>query len=351
MQAPEDYYIKIAGVVGGDDATGVVAALMTLKSATDEQIANHANLRIPSVRRTLYKLLNLGLVRYEEKREPEAQKTYYLWTPAVDQLEGYITNMKRVVSEKIRTKLEYLRSHVFFECGDPAHKKLTFEEAMEAFYKCPVCGKPLQQVDVGELIGRFEKRLSLLEGDVKERVEPTKMQLYPTVEEGRRILSELGASDELIRHSEKVVETTKSLLEKLKAKKIHVNEELLLAGAIFHDVGRTKTHGVEHGFIGATLLREKGYPEELALIAERHVGGGIGKTEAKKILGVERDLSPKTVEEKIVSYADKLVNGSRQVPFSQIVKQYRKKFGPNHLAAKRLLRLQKEVESLLNKKT
>ncbi len=351
MQAPDDYYIKIAGVVGGDDATGVVAALMTLKSATDEQIANHANLRIPSVRRTLYKLLNLGLVRYEEKREPEAQKTFYLWTPAVDQLEGYIANMKRVVSEKIKTKLDYLRSHVFFDCGDPAHKKLTFEEAMESFYKCPVCGKPLRQVDVSELIARYEKRLALLEGDMKERLEPAKAQLYPNLEEGEKLLMELGASEELIRHSEKVVEVTKSLIERLKEKRIHVNEELLLSGAMLHDIGRTKTHGVEHGFMGANILRERGYPEELALIAERHVGGGLGKSEAKKIMGVERDLSPRSIEEKIVSYADKLVDVSQQIPFSRVLKYYRRKFGPNHLSVKRLLRLEKEVQTLLSKKS
>jgi len=350
MQASEDYYMKIAGVVGGDDATGVVAALMALKSATDEQIANHANLRIPSVRRTLYKLLNLGLVRYEEKREPEAQKTYYLWSPALDQLEGYITNMKRVVSEKIRIKLDYLRSNVLFHCGDPAHKKLTFEEAMEFFYKCPVCGKPLQQVDVSELIGRFEKRLALLEGDVKEQVEQTKMPLYPSVDEGRKLLMELGASEELIVHSEKVVEVVKSLVQRLKEKKIHVDEELAISGAMLHDIGRTKTHGVEHGFVGANLLRERGYREELALIAERHVGGGLGKTEARKFIGVEKDFSPRSIEEKIVSYADKLISGSQQVPFSNTLKYYKKKFGRNHLSVKRLLRLEKEVQSLLSKK-
>jgi len=348
MQSAEayDHYVKVAGVVGGDDAAGVVSALIALKSATDEQIANHANLRIPSVRRSLYKLLSLGLSRYEEKRDPETQRTYYVWSPAVDQLEGYIMNMKRTIAGKIRTKLDHLRSHVFFHCDDPSHKKLTFEEAMESFYRCPVCNKPLAQVDNTDLIKRLEERLALLEGDVKEEVAERKSP-YPSLEQAREILSSRGASEQLLRHSEKVAEVVSRLLQRLKDRKIHVNVDLALAGAMLHDIGRTKTHEASHGIEGAKILREMKMPEDLALVVERHVGGGIGKGEAKKLFGLEGDLSPRTIEERLVSYADKLVAGPKDIPFSTTVKQYRKKFGRNHLSVKRLIRMEKDMRSLL----
>jgi|GEM_PF-447336 len=348
MQTTEafDHYIKVAGVVGGDDAAGVVAALIALKSASDEQIADHANLRLPSVRRTLYKLLSLGLTRYEEKKDAETQKTYYVWSPAVDQLEGYIMNMKRVIAGKIRTKLEYLRSHMFFHCGDLSHRHLTFEEAMESFYRCPLCGKPLYQIDNSDLIRRFEERLALLEGDVKEEVVERKSP-YPTVEQARKLLVSNGASEQLLRHSEKVAEVVSRLLQKLKDKKIHANADLALAGAMLHDIGRTKTHEVSHGCEGAKIIREAGLPEDLAKVVERHVGGGIGKGEAKKLIGVDADLSPKTIEEKLVSYADKLVEGGKEVSFSKTIKQYKRKFGKNHLAVRRVIHLDKEMKSLL----
>jgi transcription factor E len=348
MQSAEayDHYIKVAGVVGGDDAAGVVAALITLKSATDEQIANHANLRLPSVRRTLYKLLSLGLARYEEKKDPESQKTYYIWSPAIDQLEGYIMNMKRVIAGKIRAKLEHLRSHMFFHCGDLSHKRLTFEEAMESFYRCPMCNNPLFQVDNSDLIKRFEDRLLLLEGDVKEEVVERKSP-YPTLEEARELLVSEGASEQVVKHCEKVAEVVSRFLQKLKDRKIHVNTDLALAGAMLHDIGRAKTHQVSHGMEGGEIIRRVGYPEDLARVVECHVGGGIGKGEVKKLFGIDTDLSPKTIEEKLVSYADKLVEGNREVPFSNTMKQYRKKFGPNHLSVKRLARLDREMRSLL----
>ncbi|MGB9894832.1 MAG: HDIG domain-containing metalloprotein [Thermoproteota archaeon] len=351
MQANEDLYIKIAGIVGGDDATGVVAALVALKAATDEQISNHANLRISSVRRTLYKLLSLGLVRYEEKRDEQTQRIVFVWSPAVDQLEGFVNNMKRVISEKIKVKIDYLRSHVFFYCGNQAHPKLTFEEAVESFYRCPICGNPLHQVDVSDLIEKFEKRLTLLQGDVLELSKTQeKKAAYPTEEEAEKLLRELNAPEELIAHCKKVTEVSKKLVQKLKERRIHINEQLVIAGAMLHDVGRVKTHGVEHGVVGANLLREKGFPEELASIAERHVGGGLSKTEAKKLVGVEVDLAPRTLEEKLVCYADKLVDRDKEVPFEETLNYYKSKFGSNHLSVRRLIKLDKEIKSFLGER-
>jgi len=351
MQAHEDLYVKIAGIVGGDDATGVVAALVSLKSATDEQISNHANLRISSVRRALYKLLSLGLVRYEEKRDPVSQKIVFVWSPALDQLEGYVNNMKRILSEKIKIKLDFLRSHTFFHCGDSTHPKLTYEEAVETFFKCPICGRPLYQVDVSDLIEKFEKRLALLQSDLLETSKAQEEKsIYPREEEAEKLLRELGASEELIAHSKKVTEVAKKIVQKLKERKIHVNEQLVIAGAMLHDVGRTRTHGVEHGVVGGQILREKGFPEELASVVERHVGGGLSKTEAKKYANVEIDLAPRTIEEKIVCYADKLVDGDKEIPFEETLNYYKNKFGSNHLSVRRLMKLDKELKALLGEK-
>jgi uncharacterized protein len=217
---------------------------------------------------------------------------------------------------------------------------------MESFYRCPTCNRPLYQVDNSELIRRFENRLSLLEGDVKEEVAVRKSP-YPTLEEARQLLISEGASEQVVKHCEKVAEIVSRLLQKLKDRKIHVNVELALAGALLHDIGRSRTHEVSHGWEGGKIIRQRGYPEELARIVERHVGGGIGKGEAKKLFGVEVDLSPKTMEEKLISYADKLVENNREVPFSVTMKMYRKKFGRNHLAVKRLAKLDREMKSLL----
>ena len=64
MSISEDLYLKVAGLVGGDYAIGVVSALLELKKATDEQMATKSGLRLSSVRRVLYRLLDFSLVTY-----------------------------------------------------------------------------------------------------------------------------------------------------------------------------------------------------------------------------------------------------------------------------------------------
>lgn len=81
------------------------------------------------------------------------------------------------------------------------------------------------------------------------------------------------------------------------------------AAAMLHDVGIFLTDApgiecrgtapyIEHGPLGAALLRREGAPEWAARVAERHTGVGIG------------DMVPETMLEKLVCYADKFYSKS-----------------------------------------
>jgi len=99
------------------------------------------------------------------------------------------------------------------------------------------------------------------------------------------------------------------IAEKCRKKGYDVNLELVEIGALLHDIGRAKTHTVHHAITGAEIARSLDLPEPVISIIKRHVGGGITQKEAKK-LGWPKDIyTPQTLEEKIVSYADKLIEG------------------------------------------
>lgn len=176
MSTDEDLYLKIAGSVGGDDAIGVVSKLIQLKSATDEEIASHSGLRLPSVRRVLYRLLELNLVRYEEKRNEITQKVTFLWSPTVDQVEGYISNLRKIILNKLLNKLEFIKAHEMYRCNaNSTHGSrqspvslswLTFEEAVEFFFKCPVCGAPLEPVNTQEFINKLEEKIKQIREEI-----------------------------------------------------------------------------------------------------------------------------------------------------------------------------------------
>lgn len=80
---------------------------------------------------------------------------------------------------------------------------------------------------------------------------------------------------------------------------------------------------------------------------ERHVGSGIPAEEAVKIGLPKRDFIPETLEEKIVSYADKLIEGKHRVPFDEALDKFAKDLGADHPAIDRLRRLHMELVRLI----
>jgi uncharacterized protein len=116
-------------------------------------------------------------------------------------------------------------------------------------------------------------------------------------------------------------------------------------GALFHDIGRSKTHSVHHAVIGAQIAKDLGLPEPIIAIIKRHVGGGITVEEARK-LGWPKDVyTPQTLEEKIVSYADKLVEGSKRVSIEETIRKFSKELPPQAVA--RIKRLHKQMQALI----
>ncbi|EHP87223.1 TIGR00295 family protein [Methanotorris formicicus] len=126
-----------------------------------------------------------------------------------------------------------------------------------------------------------------------------------------------------------------------------VDLNLVRLGGLLHDIGRSKTHSIEHGVVGAEILRMYGFDERLALIAERHIGAGITKKEAIELGLSPKDYIPITLEEKIVAHADNLISGTKRVDIDFVVDKFRKMLGDNHPSVERILKLNDEINSLL----
>jgi len=159
----------------------------------------------------------------------------------------------------------------------------------------------------------------------------------------------------LILHSEKVRDKALSILEE--ARRSHpspmfdsIDENLVIAGALLHDIGIGRTHApgilcegtmpyICHGTIGAEMLREVSASkqglaelqdgvstqkvgladlqdeviESLARICERHTGSGLSRQDIldqQLPISPVRDLLPETMEEKLICLADKFFSKS-----------------------------------------
>lgn len=122
--------------------------------------------------------------------------------------------------------------------------------------------------------------------------------------------------------------------------------DLVHAGALLHDIGRSKTHGVSHAWEGAQLLREDGdWDERLVLAVERHTGAGIPRHEAVLLGLPDRDFVPLSLEEKIVAHADNLYSGSKRLSLAELEEKYLRKGLPE--AWRRIEALHRELEGHL----
>ena len=165
----------------------------------------------------------------------------------------------------------------------------------------------------------------------------------PTRAEALEILARAGCSKKVIEHCKAVSEFSVRVARAFVMRGINVNLRLVEIGGLLHDIGRSRTHSVDHGSVGEEIARSLGLPQPVVRIIERHVGGGIPKEEAKRLGWPARDYLPETWEEKIVCYADKRVEGLRTVSIEQALRTYAANLGENHPAIGRIQRLHEEI--------
>lgn len=160
-----------------------------------------------------------------------------------------------------------------------------------------------------------------------------------------QLLCKSQCSLKVIRHCKAVAKLAVETADMCKRNGLKVNRELVEIGALLHDIGRSKTHGVYHAVVGAGILEAAGVPKPVISIVKRHVGGGITTSEAEQ-LGWPKDVyAPLTIEEKIVSYADKLIKKSKRVPVDVTLTKLAKE--GRQTAVERVLKLHEEIAELI----
>jgi len=131
------------------------------------------------------------------------------------------------------------------------------------------------------------------------------------------------------------------------AEGMHADMELVIAGALLHDIGRSKDHTIMHANVGADMAERLGLPRELVSIIRKHIGAGVDILDARSMGLPRRDYMPRTLEEKIVAHADNLVSDNKVVAHSHSVEKLRTK-GSNR-GADRITALHQELSKLYGK--
>jgi len=119
----------------------------------------------------------------------------------------------------------------------------------------------------------------------------------------------------LVEHSRAVAGKALEAAENVR----HLNPDLkfIEEASMLHDIGIFLTYAPEikcygdkpyvcHGYLGREILEREGFPRH-ALVCERHVGAGITiqDIEKQRLPLPKRSMSPVSIEEQIICFADK----------------------------------------------
>lgn len=167
----------------------------------------------------------------------------------------------------------------------------------------------------------------------------------PNREQAIQLLKETHCQPQVINHCKAVTEYALRLATELQQKGHKIDIALVEAGALLHDIGRSKSHTIDHALIGGQIAESLGLPEAVIRIIKRHVGAGITDVEAEAFGWPKDTYIPQTLEEKIVCYADKCVDFAKPSPIEIEIERLRK--DGKSVAAERVRSLHKEITNLI----
>ena len=177
---------------------------------------------------------------------------------------------------------------------------------------------------------------------------------YTIQDSDLEILRNTGMSEEDIAHSTKVAQKALEIAARIKKP---LDMELIGRGALFHDLGKARTHAMEHGMIGAEVGASLGLSKEITDIMEKHIRGGLTPAEAEELGLPVKDYTLYRLEERIIIYADRLVDiitedivpikdeKEAEQQFEHILSTIAK-YGKNDITMKRYLKYHKEIQGL-----
>lgn len=169
------------------------------------------------------------------------------------------------------------------------------------------------------------------------------------------ILRNNGVSEDDIAHCIKVAEKALEIAYRTDRE---LDFEFVGRGALFHDLGKGKTHGIEHGRIGAEMGVAVGLPSRINAVMEKHIRGGLTEEEAIELNLPVKDYTLHALEERIIIYADRLVDiitedivsidseVEAEERFEEILRTI-PKYGKNDITLSRYLGYHREIQALM----
>lgn len=162
----EDSFVKIAGLIGGEEYVKVARALLNTEDVTDEEIASATGLKINIVRKVLYDMFGKALITGIRVKDEKKGWFVYRWRAKQDHVDNFIENQKKKILDRLYKRLEHEDSTEFYHCGNHDCPRVKFDTAVELFFKCPNCKGPLNMVDNSKVKEALRYKIDQITTDI-----------------------------------------------------------------------------------------------------------------------------------------------------------------------------------------
>ncbi|OYT62894.1 MAG: transcription factor E [Thermofilum sp. ex4484_15] len=155
--------LELTEAICGIKAREAMKIIILKGEATDEEIAKEVGLQVNEVRTLLHKLFDARLLKYRRVRDEKIGWYTYYWRVTDESIEDVLRERKERVISRLKARLEYEKSNTFYICINRDIPRLTFDEAFNNMFRCPVCGSILEPYDNKEIIALLEELIHKLE--------------------------------------------------------------------------------------------------------------------------------------------------------------------------------------------
>ncbi|MDY6966226.1 MAG: transcription factor [Halobacteriota archaeon] len=128
---------------------------------TDEKLAELTELKLNTVRKTLYILYENRLAEYRRERDDESGWLTYLWKVDFNEMDDLIKSEMAKLLKNLGQRLKYESDNVFYFCRSNCGRFI-FDIAAKTDFKCPVCDMALDHYDNQNTIRAIEEKLMQL---------------------------------------------------------------------------------------------------------------------------------------------------------------------------------------------
>jgi transcription initiation factor TFIIE subunit alpha len=146
----------LTSITNDDENSFSIIKCMMQGKTTDEEIAEHTEIRLNIVRRVLYKLYDAGIASYKRSKDPETQWYTYNWKFEEKKVFEMLDEKYEKISQDLNESLIYEEENMFFICKLNGHR-YNFEEASESNFTCGDCGAPLEYQDNSAIISELKE--------------------------------------------------------------------------------------------------------------------------------------------------------------------------------------------------